>query len=64
MDLVIFEEFAGTEAIHVADLGQRAELLRCPSTQRFRHQLESLGLPRVYHRNFNHTKSLAVPMSQ
>ena len=44
MDLVIFEEFAaGTEAIHLADLGQRAELLRQPDyRRRFRKQWASL----------------------
>ena len=63
MDLVIFEEFAaGTEAIHVADLGQRAELLRCPKyRQRFRRNWKALFSPRVYHRNFNHTKILGCP---
>ena len=63
MDLVIFEEFAaGTEAIHVADLGQRAELLRCPKyRQRFRRNWKSLFSPRVYHRNFSHTKILGCP---
>jgi N-acyl-D-aspartate/D-glutamate deacylase len=63
MDLVIFEEFAtGTEAIHLADLGQRAELLRDPDyIRRFRKQWRALFSPRVYHRNFKHTTILDCP---
>ena len=63
MDLVIFEEFAtGTEAIHLADLGQRAELLKDPDyRRRFRKHWRSLFLPRVYHRNFKHTTILDCP---
>jgi len=63
MQLVIFEEFgAGTEAINVAALGQRAELLRDPAyRRRFRKQWTRMFSPRVYHRNFQHTQVLACP---
>ena len=63
MQLVIFEEFgAGTEAINVAALGQRAELLRDPTyRRRFRKQWSRMFTPRVYHRNFRHTEVLACP---
>lgn len=63
MQLVIFEEFgAGTEAINVAALGQRAELLKDPAyRRRFRKQWTRLFTPRVYHRNFQHTEVLACP---
>jgi len=63
MELVIFEEFgAGTEAIHLADLGARANLLRDPDyRRRFRKQWGNFFLPRVYHRDFNHSQVLACP---
>ena len=63
MDLVIFEEFAaGTEAIHLADLTQRAELLREPPfRERFRAQWDALFTPRVYHRDFRRSEVLACP---
>ena len=63
MDLVIFEEFAaGTEALHLADLSQRSELLRRPDFRaRFRAQWDALFSPRVYHRDFRHSEILACP---
>ena len=66
MDLVIFEEFAaGTEAIHLADLGQRAELLRDEEyRRRFRKQWTSIFAPRVYHRDFKLSTVLACPNTQ
>ena len=63
IDLVIFEEFAtGTEAIHLADLGQRAELLRDPAyRRRFKKQWGALFSPRIFHRDFQRTKILDCP---
>ncbi|MEE2757287.1 MAG: amidohydrolase family protein [Myxococcota bacterium] len=63
MELVIFEEFAsGTEAIHLNNLAQRAELLKDPRyIKRFRRHWKSLFSPRVYHRNFKHTEILDCP---
>lgn len=63
MDLVIFEEFAaGAEALHIADLGQRAELLRDEGyRQRFVRQWQALFSPRVYHRDLGQTDILACP---
>jgi N-acyl-D-aspartate/D-glutamate deacylase len=57
MDLVIFEEFAaGTEAMHLAHLSDRAELLKDPEyRKRFKKEWSALFSPRVYHRNFKHT---------
>ena len=57
MDLVIFEEFAaGTEAMHLAHLGERSQLLKDPSyRKRFKKEWSALFSPRVYHRNFKHT---------
>lgn len=57
MDLVIFEEFAaGTEAMHLAHLGERAALLKDPTyRQRFKKEWAALFSPRVYHRNFRHS---------
>ncbi|MEC9071177.1 MAG: N-acyl-D-glutamate amidohydrolase [Myxococcota bacterium] len=63
MQLVIFEEFgAGTEAIDIADLGKRADLLRDPDyRRRFRKQWDSLLAPKVYHRDFRHSEVLECP---
>ena len=63
MDLVIFEEFgAGTEAMHLANLGQRAELLVDPAYRaRFKKQWRNLFSPRIYHRNFKQSEILACP---
>ena len=63
MDLVIFEEFAaGTEAMHLAHLGERAELLKDPDyRKRFKKEWSALFSPRVYHRNFRHTTIKACP---
>ncbi|MBV70949.1 MAG: N-acyl-D-glutamate amidohydrolase [Myxococcales bacterium] len=63
MELVIFEEFAsGTEAIHLNNLAQRAELLQDPEyIKRFRRHWKSLFSPRVYHRNLKHTEILDCP---
>ena len=63
MDLVIFEEFqAGTEAMHLVDLGQRAELLREPGyRKRFRKEWSRMFSPRVYHRDFAHSQVMACP---
>lgn len=63
MDLVIFEEFgAGSEAMHLAQLSARTELLRDPSyRKRFKRQWGNLFLPRVYHRQFQHTEIIDCP---
>ena len=63
MDLVIFEEFAaGAEALHLADLGQRADLLRDEGfRQRFLQQWQALFSPRVYHRDLRRTEILSCP---
>ena len=52
MDLVILRSQAGAEALHVAELGQRHELLAQPEYQRrFRKHWKALFSPRIYHRN-------------
>lgn len=63
MDLVVFEEFgAGAAALHLADQGQRAELLKDPSYRAwFRAQWKSRFLPRIFHRNFASTQILRAP---
>lgn len=63
MDLVIFEEFgAGSEALHLADLGRRAELLRDPAYRaRFLQQWRKVFSPRIYHRDFGKTRIEACP---
>lgn len=63
IDLVIFEEFAaGTEALHLTDLADRADLMRDPAwRRRFRKQWGSLFLPRVYHRDLRHSTIEACP---
>jgi N-acyl-D-aspartate/D-glutamate deacylase len=63
MDLVVFEEFgAGTDALHLADLQARAELLRDPAYRaKFRKQWTSRFLPRAFHRDFNQSEILACP---
>ena len=63
MDLVVFEEFgAGTDALHLADLESRAELLRDPAYRaKFRKQWTSRFLPRAFHRDFNQSEILACP---
>jgi N-acyl-D-aspartate/D-glutamate deacylase len=54
MDLVIFEEFgAGSEVMHLVDIGQRRDLLMDPDyRERFRKQWDKQFSPRVYHRDF------------
>ena len=54
MDLVVFEEFgAGSEAMHLVDMGQRKELLMDTDyRKRFRKQWDKMFSPRVYHRDF------------
>ena len=63
MDLVIFEEFgAGSEAMHLAQLSERVELMRDASyRKRFKKQWGNLFSPRVYHRNFRHTEIIDCP---
>lgn len=63
MDLVIFEEFgAGGEALHLADLGQRAELLRDPAFRaRFLRQWRNVFSPRIFHRDFAKTRIEGCP---
>ncbi len=63
MDLVIFEEFgAGAEALHLADLGQRAALLRDPDYRaRFLRQWRNIFSPRIYHRDLALTRIEACP---
>jgi N-acyl-D-aspartate/D-glutamate deacylase len=63
LELVIFEEFgAGSEAMHLAQLSQRSELLADPAyRKRFKRQWGNYFLPRVYHRRFQHTEILACP---
>ena len=63
MDLVIFEEFAaGTEALHLVELSERASLIQSPDYQkRFRREWEGLFSPRVYHRNLKHTEIIDCP---
>ena len=63
MDLVIFEEFgAGGEALHIADLGKRGELLRDPAFRaRFLKQWRNVFSPRIYHRDFRRSRIEACP---
>ena len=63
MDLVIFEEFqAGTDAMHLVDLGQRTELLKDPDYRaRFRKEWSKMFSPRVYHRDFHHSEIIGCP---
>jgi N-acyl-D-aspartate/D-glutamate deacylase len=63
MDLVIFEEFgAGGEALHLADLGARADLLRDPAYRaRFLRQWRNVFSPRIYHRDFARTTIEGCP---
>jgi N-acyl-D-aspartate/D-glutamate deacylase len=63
MDVVVFEEFgAGTEALHLADLGQRKELLRDPAFRaRFRKQFRSRFSPKVFHRSLRRSKIVGAP---
>jgi len=66
MDLVVFEEFgAGTDALHLADLQARAELLRDPTyREKFRKQWTSRFLPRAFHRDFNQSEILECPEAE
>ena len=63
MELVIFEEFAaGSEAMHLAELSARTELLLDPDyRKRFKKQWGNIFLPRVYHRNFKHSTIVGCP---
>ena len=63
MDLVIFEEFqAGTQAMHLVDMGQRTALIQTESYRtEFRKEWSRLFSPRVYHRDFHHSEILACP---
>jgi N-acyl-D-aspartate/D-glutamate deacylase len=63
IDLVVFEEFgAGAAALHVQDEMQRSELLRDPKYRAwFVKQWKSLFLPKVFHRDFNHSEILKCP---
>lgn len=63
IDLVVFEEFpAGEEALHVADVTERAKLLADPSfRRRFRKDYEARWSPRVWHRDFHDTEIVACP---
>ena len=63
MQLVVFEEFgAGTEAINHVNLSERALLLQDPEyRRRFRRQWTNFLLPKVYHRDFQHSEVLACP---
>jgi N-acyl-D-aspartate/D-glutamate deacylase len=63
IDLVVFEEFgAGAAALHLQDDASRGALL----TQKkyrgwFKGQWTSKLLPKIFHRNFNHSQILAAP---
>ena len=63
MDLVIFEEFqAGTEAMHLVNMGQRTELIQDPDYRaRFKKEWSAMFSPRVYHRNFHHSDIVRCP---
>lgn len=63
VDVPVFEEFgAGTAALHLADLAERAELLRDARYRRwFRRQWTSWLLPRVFHRDFNRSFVASCP---
>ena len=51
--------------MHLADLAQRAELLRDPDfRRRFAKQWTSLFLPRIYHRDLRRTTVIACPDPQ
>ena len=65
MDLVIFEEFkAGTEAMHLVDMGQRTELIQQPEyRQRFKKEWSKMFSPRVYHRDFHQAEIVGCPDS-
>ncbi|AUX48032.1 hypothetical protein SOCE26_095580 [Sorangium cellulosum] len=63
IDLVVFEEFgAGAAALHLTDPADRARLLRDPAYRaKFRSQWRSKLLPKVFHRDFNHSEILSCP---
>ena len=63
MELVIFEEFgAGSEAMHLAEMAERTELLKDPDyRKRFKKQWGNIFLPRVYHRDFRHSTIVSCP---
>ncbi|MGZ3451264.1 MAG: N-acyl-D-amino-acid deacylase family protein [Polyangiales bacterium] len=63
IDLVVFEEFgAGAAALHLQDELARANLLRDPEyREKFRAQWTSKLLPKIFHRDFNHSEILEAP---
>ena len=63
IDLVVFEEFgAGAAALHLQDDASRGALLSQSKYRRwFRNQWTSRLLPKIFHRNFNHSLILAAP---
>jgi N-acyl-D-aspartate/D-glutamate deacylase len=63
LDAPVFEELgAGTTALHLEDLAERRELLRDPAYRRtFRRQWTSRLAPKVFHRDFRHSRIVACP---
>lgn len=63
IDLVVFEEFgAGSEALHLVDSQDRAQLLCDPAyRKRFKKQWKSYFSPKVFHRNLAYTEVLECP---
>lgn len=63
VDLVVFEEFgAGTAALHLADLSERAKLLRSPEYRAwFKKEWRSKWIPRAFHRQLAMCEVLGAP---
>jgi N-acyl-D-aspartate/D-glutamate deacylase len=63
VDVPVFEELgAGSAALHLADMAERRALFRDPKYRRwFRRQWTSWLLPRVFHRDFNHSRIETCP---
>ena len=63
IDLVVFEEFgAGAAALHLEDQAERSKLLSDPTYRAwFKKQWKSKFLPKVFHRDFNHSLVLDAP---
>ncbi|HVO32159.1 MAG TPA: amidohydrolase family protein [bacterium] len=63
VDLVVFEEFgAGTAALHLADLTDRAKKLRDPEYRAwFKKEWRSRWIPRAFHRNLEWCEVLDAP---
>lgn len=63
LDAPVFEELgAGTAALHLEEAAARRELLLTPSYRRwFRRQWTSVFAPKVFHRDFRHSRVVSAP---